>query len=473
VSRVLSSDFLENPEWVLLDEPMLRFTKSANETIQFPIEGIQKYGPYDYNTRERSFDSIRVVFLHKRVTEREQLMKKINSRMCEGFGYYNGFSSEFRLDSVVSEYIGYEDDYDEMVTALRDLKRYSIEKSSTERTIVLVTGDDYKAFSDTKHYYSSKRILLKSGVPCQYLSRYRGASGVGVLGQNPDDSNFAYTIWNVVLSSYAKVGGVPWVLKDTVAKDQSIDAIAGIRFARDRSDDDSKYVIGAVTVFGSYGLLYGVDAHKFLDTTEGGERYTSKSKGLFVSEKDSKKLAEIIIERYRDKEGESPRHIIIHRLGSFNNNEISGLEEGLKNAGIEKYAFIEIFRGANPRIFEIRNGTASSVRRGLVLNMSDNSSLICTTGDQRYKFRGDIKQPKHYMGTPVPISANIRVCNNSIDDPMIVAQNIFNLTGLHWGCGWSQEIQLPITLDFAHKIAKFYANGVIPHDNLRNTSWFL
>jgi len=472
VSRVLSSNFLENPEWALLSEPMLRFTKSANETIQFPIEGIQKYGPYDYNTRKRSFDSIRVVFLYKHGTEREQLIKKINSRMCERFGYYKGLSSEFRLNSVVSEYIGYEDD--EQVTALRDLKRHSIENSSTERTIVLVTGDDYKAFSDTEHYWLSKRILLKSGVPCQYLSGYRGSSGVGVLGQNPDSNNFVYTIWNVVLSSYAKVGGVPWILKDTVAKDQSIDAIAGIRFARDQSNvGDSKYVIGAVTVFGSYGLLYGVDAQKFLDTTEGGERYTSRSKGLYVSEKDSKKLAEIIVERYRDNEGESPKHVIIHRLGSYDNNEISGLEEGLKNAGVEKYAFIEIFRGGNPRIFEIRNEKASSVRRGLVLNMSDNSSLICTTGDQRYKFRDDIKQPKHYMGTPVPITANIRVSNNSINDPMIVAKNIFNLTGLHWGCGWSQEIQLPITLDFAHKIARLYANGVIPHDNLRNTSWFL
>lgn len=474
MSRVISSDFFENPSWELLDEPMLRFTSTGSENIQFPIEGIQKFGPYDYNTRGRSFDSVRVVYLYRQGPNRERKMKKINSRIMEKIKYYRGFSKEFKLDSVNSEFIGLKDEINEWKAALHELEPYSINPSSTERTIVMIAGGDYKAFSDTEHYYSSKRILLDQGVPCQYLSSYSGSSGTGVLKQNLDGPNFEYTVWNVALSAYAKIGGIPWILKDKVVKHHSIDAIAGIRFARDKSNDDNqKYIIGAITVFGSYGLLYGVDAQRFMDVTEEGERYIARSRGLFVGEEDAEKLAKIIVERYRDKENQSPNHIIIHKLGSFHPEELRGLEKGLRDSSVEKYAFIEIFRGGNPRVFDITEGNAESVRRGLVLGMSDSSSLICTTGNQEYEFRGYTKKPEHTMGTPVPISANIRLTNNSIENPILAAQNIFNLTSLHWGCGWSQEIQLPVTLEFAHKIATLYAHGVMPHDNLRNTSWFL
>lgn len=474
MSRVLSSDFLSKPQWELLQEPVLQFSRSADEETQHPVEGIQKMGPYDYNTRARPFNSVRLVFLYKKGQKNEQLMNKINSKIRKRIGYYKGFRSEFRLDSVETDFIPYEEGIDEFQSILRDMSHYSIDSSSLERSIVFVAGEDYKAFSDTEHYYTSKRSLLRSGVPCQYLSRYDGPSGTGVLKQNMDSRDFAYTIWNVVLSAYAKLGGIPWILKESVIKAHSIDAIAGIRFARDKvGGPDSKYVIGAVTVFGSHGLLYGVEAHKFYHSIDSGERFFSKSKGLFVSEDDSKKLAQVIVDRYLDNEHESPNHIIIHRSGPFHEQEINGLKAGLKKAGVEKYAFIEIFRGQNPRVFDITGSTASSVRRGLVLRMSGTSSLICSTGDQKFQFRGMIKTPEHKLGTPLPISANIRLSQDSISDPLLAAQNIFNLTSLHWGCGWTQEVQMPVTLEFAHKIAKLYAHGVNPHNVLRETSWFL
>ena len=479
MSRAISLGFLNEPRWTQFSEPHLKFRVSKHSPIQFPIEGIQQIGPYDYNARTRPFQSIHVQVLIDEESVDIERMQTVFKILVNGSGYYGGMREEFNLEKDPSvKWTSVEtadaSPAEAWLKALQDLRGFSLEHSKKgERTVVIVGGEDYKAFSNTSHYYTVKRELLKQGVPNQYLSGYAGDSGTGILGQDSSNQSFIYSIWNVALALYAKAGGQPWVLKNPSLGRGNVDCVAGLRFAVDRSKGGKGFVIGALSVFGLHGTLYGIRAERFVDSTTDGRRWTARSRGAYVDENDANTLARIIMDRYHEKTGASPQHIVIHRLGPFDKREIRGLTSSLEEAGVDQYCLLEVYSQWNPRGFEDKDGKPRAVRRGLGIVLSSNSALVCTTGDSYYQFLGKEQCRPHYMGTPRPIVVRIREGKNSFTDPLEAAQNVFALTALHWGCGWSKEVQLPVTLSFAQKVAKLYANGVLPHQCLDNTAWFL
>ena len=459
----------------MFDEPLLGFGRSESEDIQFPVEGIQKFGPYDYNKRQRHFEGLRVVVIELENSRNHNKIEEVLDCLKNGQGYYRGLEKEFRLSedpeiAFKSVQLQNPDDIEDWTKQLRKLSIYSLLKSKSGiRTVTIVGGEDHKSIAGTEHYYRTKRALLNIGIPNQYLSS--GASGLGILNQSSSNPNFVYSVWNVALALYTKVGGFPWVLKESSIGGVDADSIVGIRFARDVKDNN--YVIGAISIFGSHGTLYGIRAQRFYDASKDGRRWFAKSKGMFVSEEDAGRLGTIILERHEEKTESIPQHIVIHRLGPFHEKEIEGFVNCFESEGIDRYSFLEVFRQDNPRIFKDDDGTPSSIQRGLAIEIADDAALVCTTGDSHYSFRGKSQVKEHYMGTPKPIIVRIRKSQNSFSNPLVAASNIFNMTALHWGCGWSKEIQLPATLDFAENVAKLYANGVNPHQILEDTAWFI
>ena len=476
MSKSISSEFLSNPNWTIFNEPNLRFLDSSHDDIEFPVEGIQKLGPYDLNSQKRKFDVIDFVVLQPENGIDGSNTQKLLATLLDGTGYYNGFKEEFRLAGEPQvKLIEFESTeqraLENLSEALDDVRaRIRTSPISNRRPLVFVAGQDYKAISNTKQYYLTKRILLRAGIPNQYLSSYEGSAGKGILQQTDDARSFVYSVWNVALAAYAKAGGIPWILKSSSFESEDVDCVIGIRFARDRSEEG--YVIGTVSVFGKYGSFYGVKAQRFADATSEGETWIAKSRSACITEEDSYSLGGLILERHKEKTGELPRHIVIQRLGPYHEDEVQGFSQRFEEAGLQKFCFLEIYTHSNYRIFKEGKYGISNVRRGLALQLNRESALLCTTGDSHYTFRGP-KVSKHQKGTPKPIVVRIRAGKNSLRNPMTAARNVFTLTGLHWGCGWSKEIQLPVPLNFAQKVGRLFANGVRPHDSLSDTAWFL
>ena len=99
MSRALSSDFFTEPRWTIFDEPLLGFGRTGAEDIQFPIEGLQKFGPYDKNARERRFDELEIVVIEPNDSNNHQQIELVLDKVVNGLGYYKGLEKEFRLST--------------------------------------------------------------------------------------------------------------------------------------------------------------------------------------------------------------------------------------------------------------------------------------------------------------------------------------------------------------------------------------
>ena len=180
-------------------------------------------------------------------------------------------------------------------------------------------------------------------------------------------------------------------------------------------------------------------------------------------------MTEHLLQIHRNKTRKLPQHLVIHRLGRYHDDEVGGISETLDSNGVEKYSLVEVIRDNHLRLYKHVDEVIDAPPRGLSFPLSKESILLETTGDVIY----ESKTKEHRLGTPKPIRINIKKAKDSFVDVHEAAQNIFVLTALHWGSLYSREIHLPVTLRFAHKIASFYRDGVVPHDCLYDTPWFL
>ncbi|MHA1362736.1 MAG: Piwi domain-containing protein [Candidatus Freyarchaeota archaeon] len=470
--------YLMDPRAIKFREPNLDFVRNQATEIQYPIEGIQEFGPFDYNMSERVFGEVKFLVLIPNSQEYITKIERLLNLVRKGSGNFRGFQREFHLDSVIipdsSEFylynLGDQDHLQTQISSLiRENDRYS--ESSRSLNIVLACGPEHKIFRYTPQYDFMKRLLVSEGYPEQYLSNHQSTYLRGSLAQVYDD-NFVYTLWNILIGIYSKLGGIPWTLKNPLAGKQAIDISVGVRFARTEEKDNENFTIGIATIFERFGRWRGINTLKYSDS-QATSQHPSRSTGLYVPEEKAYELINSIIHRYeRWKLGKRPNSVVIHKLGYYNRQELEGFIAGLENEGVESMALIEIISNTGLRILNTRT-EKENIDRGFCKQISPDSAILCTTGNQKYVFRGRERCETHTLGTPKPLIVRIRFQRNCFDNPIIACKHVFALTSLHWQYLWKVEDRLPATLDFAQKIAKLFSINVIPHDNLLNTTWFL
>jgi len=475
----INLEYLTGARAVRFREPNLVFIRNQTREIQYPVEGIQLFGPFDHNMSERVFGEVKFLVLTPNSMEYITRIERFLTLVKKGSGYFRGFKREFHLDEVIipdrSEFYLYELEHeDDLRTQINRLIRENDRYSENSRTvnIVLTLGPEHRMFGHTPRYDLMRKLLASEGYPEQYLSNYQSTYVKGALARVNDD-NFVYTLWNILIGAYSKVGGIPWTLKNPLSGNRPIDISIGVRFARVEESDNEKFTIGVATIFERFGRWRGISTLKYYDTPQDISNRASRSTGLYVPEEKAYEFINSIVQKYeRWRLGGTPNSVVIHKLGSYNRQELEGFKAGLEDEEIQSMALIEIVSDTGLRILNTSN-EGENVDRGFCKQISPHSAILCTTGNQKYIFRGRERNEIHTVGTPRPLIVRIRFQKNCFDNPVTACKHIFALTSLHWQYLWQVEDRLPATLDFALKIAKLYSRNIIPHDNLLNTTWFL
>jgi hypothetical protein len=200
-------------------------------------------------------------------------------------------------------------------------------------------------------------------------------------------------------------------------------------------------------------------------------------KNPFMKNDEARQMMGILREQYYKSSPVSRLdRIVIHKTTFFTHDEIQGFTQALE--GIEDIELLQIqeftpWRGIRYKNIESDSSVDNfSMKRGAVLQLSDNQYLLWTHGCiMSDELKGkNMNYYKGGRGIPQPLMIK-RFYGKASGD--ILTKEILMLTKMNWNSGDSLYKNLPVTLDFAKILARMSKQDEALYDQLYDFRYFM
>jgi argonaute-like protein len=414
----------------ILQEPLLRFDHSSESAVDTGSRrGLSRYGPYDSNLFPKAKVNAIVIFPEAKVTEKNTLV----SGLTVGEGRFQGFESYFKIpiDFVEEIPIGLSDSIDILVNNVA-LKNPDI--------VFVVLENQH-----TRLYSEIKSILLSNGVPSQMATVEKLSNAYGRQ----------YTLENIALASYAKVGGSPWTVSTQNIEN---DLILGVSRAQEAS---GKYLVGYVSLFTKDG--------DFLFMNSGAPVYQWNQYVEGLSQLINTALREFQ-ERFEPVKGK-PSSVVVHFCKKASFREVEAIENGINESGFDiPFSVLHLNEYSNFRLFDTSQSSYLPPK-GLKVSLSEHEALLMLDGA--------VNGNRRRIGMPrvLDIRMDKRSSLESDKFPTLLKQ-MYDFASINWR-GFNAAA-IPITLNYSKLISKMVCdlgidtwNATISQGILRDKAWFL
>jgi hypothetical protein len=329
---------------------------------------------------------------------------------------------------------------------------------------VQVENRTHQLRGDDNPYLVTKAFFLTQQIPIQQF-RFETA-------QTSDQGQLAYTLSNMGLATYAKLGGIPWVLRaDPTTTHELVVGISSSRMRQSRLSQGER-LVGFTTVFSG-------DGSYFLHTVSKAVSFNSYSDEMLTSLRAS-------LERVRKDrnwlKGERVR-LVFHAFKPLRETEASAvkrLAEELTDFQLE-FAFLHVASDTNLQLFNKnaqgvpigRSGRVKGIyvpERGLMVELSDCDMLVAVTGAKELKRATD--------GAPVPLRLHLHPAS-TFRDLRYLGQQVMLFASHSWR-GF-QPAPMPVTISYSQLIARYMGklgtttrwNPDVLYGHIGTTRWFL
>lgn len=436
----------------IFNTPNCVLRPGGNPTVPWPVDQkIDQYGPYDAELFPDKRVNVAVLCPKGFVGEVESFLASLRDGMSNT-RFRQGLVRKYRLNSCSFDVHPLEDSSPE------EYRKGVIKASRSQPHLaVIVVRDRDRSLKGAENpYFVAKAAFMSQGVPVQALKIETVRTAA-----NP------YTFNNLALASYAKLGGVPWVLESSPGLVHEI--VVGIGSARiqERRLSGSDRLVGITTVFSGDGNYLLASHTREVEFDQYSEELTST-------------LSETIDDlrrRYGWKSGDRVRLIFHQSFKKYKDVEAQAVERfisTLSNFEVE-YAFVHLSDSHNWKLFdsdgEGYKGKGIKVpNRGIYVPLGPHAGLLTLTGP------GQIKTP--IQGCPTPLLISIH-SNSSFKSLDYIAGQVFKLTFMSWRNFFPST--LPVSLSYSNRIVSLLGNlRSVPHWNpdtlstgLREKRWFL
>ena len=416
----------------ILERPALRFDFALPRAVyQTAYGGLGIFGPYDKNLFSGA--AINCALLYHQ--PHGQAAQRLKESLINGIERFPGFSRMFRMNianlDLIPVAVETPKGFDAAVT--------QVIKANYDLVFVIVT----QSYGSNPVYASVKSRLLASGIPSQFVQASRF--------QSPN-SQLQWVIANMALSSYAKVGGTPWVVS---APDRT-EIVLGISRALDRNQ---KVIVGFTTVFkhnGDYILAYSKSP-----VTTWGEY----EEGLEALVRDA-------LEEYAKRE-QAPQTVVLHfhkRTGRKEVNAVTRAIDSVKPT--VQYALLHLNSYSGYRLFDTSDMTHVPYA-GLQVRMSSRQSLLLLDGRSQ-------RASRPFIGTPTVLEITMdKSSTMSVDEFPRLVEQVYNFSSVNWR-GFNAR-SIPVTINYSYLIAQLLGelesietwNAIVTNGKLTDKAWFL
>ena len=283
-----------------------------------------------------------------------------------------------------------------------------------------------------KLYYCIKKELLKKNIPSQF-----------VYYKNIRSDYFHFYLPNIAIAILAKLGGIPWKLKEQFYKE----LIIGFNT---KKINDTKY-IGSAVFFDNQGYLKNVNSYE-------GEDLNKISSDLKQA-----------IKTFREENSEELKRVVIHTYKPYGKAERK--IERLLRKGLEldtPLVYIEIN--------DVKTTVEVCFDEDYDYGMPASGTYVKTGKDEYLLFNNTRyrKKPLRSVTEEWPIKLRIYTGNNIIFNEKQLISQVYEFSRLYWK-GLKQRSQ-PVTTIYSKLIADYAGNfdESIPKNKItQKTPWFL
>jgi len=433
-------------QWVgaIMRAPRLRFGEGVpSRAAEQAYAGLRRFGAYSLHEfpRERA----RVLLAYPRHSQHQA--KLLRDKLFGGLGNYPGFERLFGLPSgftlEIEETVIEPDGSD---AGSGDLYKRRLDEWARSRTAVpdlaIVIHPHSDRWVTDSAYYAAKVFFGREGIATQMVTTE--------LLQ--DDRRLGWSLANIALASFAKLGGRPWVVD---ARGEDADLVIGIGRANIRDGDGRRRIFGyAIAVISNGAYLDLATFAPAADETEYQERLTEAVKeALETLGPDN-----------------PPTRIVVHLAKRTGKAEIDAVEAALKDMQWAAKLPTAYLRIDDSSLFEFMDGQKGTYAapKGLAVQLGERRSLVQTEESTNL---GPARRP-----LLVELDWRSRV---PPDDLGRLTRQVFRLAHANWR-GFNARSK-PVTIFYGEQLAELAGYLAQASDwdpatlkpELRRRPWFL
>lgn len=450
------------------------FDVAGEKTGTWNDKGLNDYGPYTSTTFTPSIPRICIICQEIYKGRVEQFLYKLLngvtvpelSQKGKSQPFAKGLIHKYSLGGVVPKFFLTDDNtataYDKAVReALSDQHR---EGFRWNLALVQIDEAFHDLYGDDNPYLTSKAAFLAEQIPTQDFE----LETIDVA-----DRTLCYVLNNISLAIYAKLGGIPWLVKSNpTITHELVFGLGSAVVSRGRLGQREQ-IVGITTVFSG----------------DGNYMLSNLSKAVPISEyKDSllESLRDTILKVRQGMNWQPGNHVrlIFHAFKPLKNNEADAVKKLMDELGEfdVDYAFVHVVRDHPFILFnEAEQGVLDyetritgkgkyAPQRGLFFRISKSEVLLCLTGAK------EVKRPQD--GIPCPVLLRLHR-ESTFNDMTYLTRQVFTFSCHSWRSFFPSS--MPVTITYSELIAKMLGqlgtvslwNPNVMLGRVGETRWFL
>jgi len=436
------------PNCEVIRKPILVFDpgNSPPRTDVWNERGIDEHGPYDQRFFSPKRPRVALICQAQSQGQVEQFIHKFIEGLptvISGSGKYarapyaKGFRRRYALEKIDVHLFTAADS---RAVSYRSACRQAIEFAAQENepwNLAFIQIDEafHQLRGDENPYLITKSMFMKQQIPVQEITLEKMTS---------PNSDLVFIMNDISIATYAKLGGVPWILKsDSPISHELVIGLGGHHLSESRLGAKER-IVGITTVFSSSGDY-------LLESKTAAVPYEGYAEALLTS---LRKSIETIREEQNWKSTDSVR-LIFHTFQQVKDTEVTVVDKVMSELGLPnvQYAFVHFVDDHPLILFDenqqgafapggIKKG-ALAAERGTMLRLGQREALVSFTGPR------DLKQAKD--GIPKPILLRLHR-NSTFKDLTYIARQAFNFSCHSWRTFSSAP--LPVTILYSELIAR-------------------
>lgn len=440
-----------------LRKPVFVFNDGGE--VDWAEKGFTKHGPYTKRTFDRNDPSICVICSQHDQGRVEQFVRKL-LKGIQGSKYFSGgFEGKFSVGtSRVEVFATARDDVPGYKSAIEAAIRKKADDGGRWDLALVQVRQSFKNLDVTENpYYWGKSLFFLHQVPVQDFT-------IELLEQT--DYSLGFSLNNMALACYAKMGGVPWLLKSSpTLSHELVVGIGSANVGQERAGANQR-VMGITTVFSGDGSYIVSNTSKAVPPDAYCDALTS-----VLSE-----TIEKIQKRMNWQKGDAIRLVFHASVKRFNKDEIEAVRaviQKYREYQIE-YAFLKVSEDHRLHMFDTSTADESKGKlappRGKALKLSKHEMLLYLIGHRELRQETD--------GHPRGIIIDVHK-DSTFKDIKYLTTQLYNFASHSWRSYFPNP--MPVTISYSDLIARNLGwlnqlpgwNDTVMIGKIGQSQWFL